>query len=83
MKSSKGTQNDAAGYNLPSDLSQPAVRALTGAGFYRLEQLNGVSEADILKLHGVGKKAIASLQRALEAEGFAFGNRRISATKGS
>jgi hypothetical protein len=52
--------------------SQPALRALLAAGYTHLEQLTTVGEADLLKLHGMGPKAIRILRSALEARGLAF-----------
>lgn len=57
---------------LPGKLSQPALRALDHADFTRLEQLARVKEADLLKLHGMGPKAIVILRQALAAKGLAF-----------
>ncbi|HKH83472.1 MAG TPA: hypothetical protein VKA25_07300 [Gemmatimonadales bacterium] len=37
------------------------------AGYVRLEQLAEVSEAEVLKLHGMGSKALEILRRALAA----------------
>ena len=48
---------------------QPAIRALTAAGYSRDEQLAGVSEAALLKLHGVGPKAIRIIQQTLAERG--------------
>lgn len=62
--------------DLPSELSQPAQRALAGAGYWRLEQLTRVSEAEIKKLHGMGPKGIDQLRRALNAKGLSFANRK-------
>ena len=61
----------------PSDfpikkIGNPAYQALTLAGYWRLEQLTQVKAKDLLKLHGVGPKAIEQLRLALEAEGLAF-----------
>jgi DNA-directed RNA polymerase alpha subunit len=53
-------------------ISAPALRALTAAGYQRLEQLTQVSEAELLKLHGMGPKAIGILQQALQEKGLAF-----------
>jgi hypothetical protein len=53
--------------NLPPGLSKPAQRALTNAGYRRLEQLTRVSQAEVEGLHGVGPKALAQLRRALVA----------------
>jgi hypothetical protein len=58
--------------DLPRGIGAPATRAITGAGYWRLEQLTGVSEAELKKLHGVGPKAIDVLRRALEAKGLSF-----------
>ncbi len=46
-------------------LSQPATRALFAAGYMRLEQLIGVPEAALAKLHGMGPKALGILREAL------------------
>lgn len=53
-------------------LGSPANRALEEAGFFRLEQFTDVTEADLLKLHGVGPKAIRLLNEALREKGLSF-----------
>jgi hypothetical protein len=53
-------------------LSAPARRALAGAGYERLEQLNGVAEADLSRLHGLGPSAIEALRTALTERGWSF-----------
>jgi hypothetical protein len=58
--------------DLPSVLAKPARRALAGAGFVRLEQLTTDSEAEVLRLHGMGPKALDQLRRALAARGLSF-----------
>jgi methyl coenzyme M reductase gamma subunit len=58
--------------DLPNELGKPARRALLEAGYLRLEQLTKLSEAEVLKLHGMGPKAIEPLRRALMAKGLAF-----------
>ena len=58
--------------DLPPGLSRPARRALTNAGFRRLEQLAGLSEAEVEELHGVGPKALDQLRHALIANGLSF-----------
>jgi hypothetical protein len=58
-----------------SELSQPARRALTAAGYRRLEQLTTISEAEIKQLHGIGPHAIDQLRRALAANGWSFADR--------
>ena len=58
--------------DFPEGLARPAQRALAGAGYVRLEQLGGVSESEILKLHGMGPKALDQLRRALADRGLSF-----------
>lgn len=53
-------------------LSAPARRALTQAGISTLEELSKYSEAEILKLHGVGPKSLPVLRQALDNEELAF-----------
>ncbi|HEU5200542.1 MAG TPA: DNA-binding protein [Ktedonobacterales bacterium] len=65
-------QNDQRESNLPAGLSQPALRALTGAGYWRLEQLANLSEAEIKQLHGIGPKALDQLRHALGTLGLSF-----------
>jgi hypothetical protein len=50
-------------------ISQPALRALLGAGYTHLDQLTAVTEADLLRLHGMGQKALGQLRDALHARG--------------
>lgn len=58
--------------NLPPGLSQPALRAFAAAGYSRLDQFTKLKEADLLKLHGVGPKAIRILRAALQDRGQSF-----------
>ena len=58
--------------NLPRGLSKPAQRAITNAGYRRLEQLARLNEAEVERLHGVGPKALAQLRHALVANGLSF-----------
>lgn len=53
-------------------IGEPARRALAAVGIYRLEQVAGMTEAELLRLHGVGPKAIRILREALVARGLAF-----------
>jgi hypothetical protein len=59
-------------HELPSNIGRPATSALLDAGYVRLEQFDGVRTADLLKLHGVGPKAIRLLREALAERGLAF-----------
>jgi hypothetical protein len=58
--------------DLPRSIGKPTTRALTLAGWVRLEQLAKRSEAELLELHGVGPKAIRILRQALEEKGLSF-----------
>lgn len=68
----KNKQNDQGESDLPIKLSQPARRAVIGAGYTQLEQLTKTSEAELLKLHGMGPKGIRQLRDALSAKGLSF-----------
>lgn len=58
--------------DFPKGLAQPALRALHGAGLTRLEQLTAISEAELLRLHGMGPKAMGALRQALAERGLSF-----------
>ena len=58
--------------DIPQNLGKPANRALEGAGYLRLEQVAKVSEKELMKLHGVGPKAIERLREALFEKGLSF-----------
>lgn len=58
--------------DLPAGLSKPAQRALAGAGYVRLEQFTTLHEVDLLRLHGMGPKALDLIRRALLATGRSF-----------
>jgi uncharacterized protein YdhG (YjbR/CyaY superfamily) len=53
-------------------LGAPARRALSAAGYTRLDQLAQVSERDLKKLHGMGPSAITTLREALQKRGLSF-----------
>jgi len=54
---------------LPPGLSQPALRAFAAAGYSSLDQFTKLTEAELLRLHGVGPKAIRILRAALAEQG--------------
>ncbi|MBB6672387.1 helix-hairpin-helix domain-containing protein [Cohnella nanjingensis] len=53
-------------------IGNPATRALAHAGYDRLDQLAKVTVDDLLKLHGVGPRAVRILNEALQARGLSF-----------
>ena len=59
--------------NFPRGISAPATRALIGAGYRELRQLAGVPVAELKQLHGMGPKALARLQEAIEQQGLSLG----------
>jgi uncharacterized protein YdhG (YjbR/CyaY superfamily) len=61
--------DDDAGF---PKLAAPARRALSAAGYTRLDQLGQVSEPDLKRLHGMGPTAIAALRDALHERGLSF-----------
>lgn len=52
--------------------SEPAARALANAGYRSLEDLTRVTEADVLRLHGMGPKAVRILREAMTEKGLSF-----------
>jgi predicted flap endonuclease-1-like 5' DNA nuclease len=69
---SKGKSIHVSADSLPSGIGSPAHRALAAAGITRLEQFTTISEAELLKLHGVGPKAIRIIKASLRENGLAF-----------
>lgn len=65
-------KTDHSGDEWPAKIGQPARRALAGAGYSRLEQLTQVTEAELLRLHGMGPKALGQLRESLASQGLAF-----------
>ena len=75
-------RHDQQESDLPTELSNPARRALVGAGYVRLEQFTRLSEAEVLHLHGMGPKGVEMIRRALEARGLSFADSREKSGKG-
>lgn len=57
---------------LPAGLSNPARRALIGAGCVSLDEVAKRTEKELRALHGMGPKALELLRRTLAAEGRSF-----------
>lgn len=53
-------------------LAAPARRALSAAGYTRLDQLAQGSESDLTDLHGIGATAIVALRGALHERGLSL-----------
>lgn len=56
----------------PSRMGKVAPRALAEHGYTRYEQLTSVTPKELLKIHGVGPKAIRILEEELAARGLSF-----------
>lgn len=61
----------------PKGVSQPALRARAGAGFRKLADLTKITEAELLKLHGMGPKAASILRAALQERRLSFAGQLI------
>lgn len=70
MTSTNRPAPDESGF--PPKMGAPARRALENAGYTQLDQLAGLSKAQLLKLHGMGPKAMGMLRDALAAKGLAL-----------
>lgn len=55
-----------------SRIGKVAPRELALNGYTRYEQLTSVTAAELLKIHGVGPKAIRILEAELTARGLSF-----------
>lgn len=62
----KKVANSKSEGGLPGDLPKPALHALIAAGYTTLASLKNFNEAELLKLHGVGPKAIRILREHLQ-----------------
>lgn len=53
-------------------IGAPATRALRGAGYTTLRSLAGADREELLRLHGMGPKAMRILEAELEKRGLAL-----------
>ena len=53
-------------------IGAPATRALAGIGVTRLSQLTEYRAADLLKLHGMGPRAVGIVRQALADQGLSL-----------
>ncbi len=58
--------------DFPNNLAAPALRALLNAKITKLTQLAKHTEAEMLKPHGMGPKAISRLKAALRKRRLSF-----------
>jgi len=65
-------RGDPSESDLPAKLSQPAQRALAGAGIRNLKDLTKFSETANKKMHGIGPNAMKQLHEALATRGLSY-----------
>ena len=56
----------------PRSMGKVAPRELAAHGYTRYDQLTRVTAGDLLRIHGVGPKAIRILEGELAARGLSF-----------
>ncbi|MFF3443209.1 helix-hairpin-helix domain-containing protein [Streptosporangium sp. NPDC002721] len=61
--------------DIPANIGRPARGALAEAGYTTLAQVASLTERELLRLHGVGPKAVRLLREALAERGLAFADR--------
>lgn len=66
------TQGAADATEFPKGIGKVASRELALHGYTRYDQLTSVTSAELLKIHGIGPKAIRILEAELAAKGMAF-----------
>lgn len=57
--------------NIPN-IGKPAANALSNIGITELEQLSRIDEKNLLKIHGIGPKAVSILKQALSDSNLKF-----------
>jgi hypothetical protein len=66
------TSPDTPSTDFPLTIGKVAMRELHVNGYFRLEQLTHVTEKELLKIHGIGQKAVRLLRAALDEQGLSF-----------
>jgi predicted flap endonuclease-1-like 5' DNA nuclease len=66
------TVNQTMPTEFPDRIGKVAARALALNGYTRYEQLTVVTPKELLKLHGIGPRAIRILDEELRARGLSF-----------
>lgn len=57
-------------------LSQPAQRALANAGITSIAQLAQLTEAEFMRLHGIGKSSLEPLKAAMAEHQLSFKSKK-------
>jgi hypothetical protein len=65
-------QDAAVPTEFPQSIGRTARRELALNGYTRYDQLTSVSSRDLLRIHGIGPKAVRILEEELAVRGLAF-----------
>jgi DNA-directed RNA polymerase alpha subunit len=57
-------------------LAKPAQRAIQEKGITTLEGLSRLTEEEVFELHGIGKRALAGIKKALKRAGLSFAKKK-------
>ena len=66
------TDDEATESEFPHGIGKVATRELALNDYIRYEQLTGVTAAELLRIHGIGPKAIRILREELADRGLSF-----------
>ncbi|MGW4339415.1 hypothetical protein ACWEK5_42505 [Rhodococcus koreensis] len=66
------TSDTAGETEFPASMGKVSRRELASHGYTRFDQLTTVTSKELLKIHGVGPKAIRILEEELAARGLGF-----------
>jgi len=82
LRAAANQKTEAIKDAFPAGIAQPALRALAAAGYTRLDELRGMAKADLLKLHGMGPKAVGLIMAALKEGGRRGGESKLRSHRG-
>lgn len=63
---------DEFGTEFPHGIGRVAKRELSANGYTRYDQLTTTTAKDLLRIHGIGKKAVGILREELASRGLSF-----------
>ncbi|WP_435830836.1 TetR/AcrR family transcriptional regulator C-terminal domain-containing protein [Polymorphospora rubra] len=72
LENTMATQESAPQTDFPRSIGKVATRELAANGYTRFAQLTTTTPAELLKIHGVGKKSISILREELAERGLSF-----------
>ncbi|HEX5591480.1 MAG TPA: helix-hairpin-helix domain-containing protein [Candidatus Limnocylindrales bacterium] len=66
------TGNDALSIEWPERIGKVAARELARNGYTTYDRLTAVTRSELLRIHGIGPKAIRILDEELRSRGLSF-----------